>query len=113
MDEGLGPVQQMKINRKKADIVRQGLRAVNAPSQMGADETQVLAVGNEDLDLETTEMIEFGYAAVEKRVSVPDLHATILHLLGMDHHALTYSRNGLDERLTGVYESRIVDEILA
>jgi hypothetical protein len=56
---------------------------------------------------------EFGYAAVENRVSVPDLHATILHLLGMDHKRLTFSRNGLDERLTSVNEPRIVDEILA
>jgi len=56
---------------------------------------------------------EFGYAAVESRVSVPDLHATILHLLGMDHHRLTFSRNGLDERLTGVYEPRIISEIVA
>jgi hypothetical protein len=56
---------------------------------------------------------EFGYAAVEDRVSVPDLHATILHLLGLDHHQLTFPRNGLEERLTGVYEPRIVNEILA
>ena len=35
--------RELKINRKKADIIRQGLRAVNAPSQMGADDTQVLA----------------------------------------------------------------------
>jgi hypothetical protein len=55
---------------------------------------------------------DFGYAAVENRVSVPDLHATILHLLGLDHHQLTYARNGLEERLTGVYEPRIVKEIL-
>lgn len=55
---------------------------------------------------------EFGYAAVEDRVSVPDLHATILHLLGMDHAQLTFSRNGLDERLTGVYEPRVVSEIV-
>ena len=52
-------------------------------------------------------------SAVENRVSVPDLHATILHLLGMDHHRLTFPRNGLDERLTGVYEPRIVKEIVA
>jgi hypothetical protein len=56
---------------------------------------------------------EFGYAAVENRVSVPDLHATILHLLGTDHRELTFPRNGLDERLTGVYEPRIVKEIMA
>jgi hypothetical protein len=56
---------------------------------------------------------EFGYAAVENRVSVPDLHATILHLLGLQHEELTFPRNGLDERLTGVYEPRVVEEILA
>ena len=55
---------------------------------------------------------EFGYAAVEDRVSVPDLHATILHLLGLNHKRLTYPRNGLEERLTGVYEPRVVNEIL-
>ena len=56
---------------------------------------------------------EFGYAAVENRVSVPDLHATLLHLLGINHKDLIYNRNGLDERLTGVYEPRVVNEILA
>ena len=56
---------------------------------------------------------EFGYAAVENRVSVPDLHATILHLLGIDHERSTFSRNGLNERLTGVYEPRIIEEIVA
>src|SRR6185295_8013764 len=39
---------------------------------------------------------EFGYAAVEKRVSVPDLHATLLHLLGLDHKRLIFRRNGLE-----------------
>ena len=56
---------------------------------------------------------EFGYAAVEDRVSVPDLHATILYLLGLHHEELTFPRNGLNERLTGVYEPRVVEEILA
>jgi hypothetical protein len=56
---------------------------------------------------------EFGYAAVENRVSVPELHATILYLLGIDNEQSTYSRNGLDERLTSVYEPRVVKEIVA
>jgi hypothetical protein len=43
---------------------------------------------------------------------VPDLHATILQLLGLNHKQLTYPRNGLEERLTGVYEPRVVNEIL-
>ena len=45
---------------------------------------------------------EFGYAAVESPVSVPDLHATILHLFGLDHTKLTYRFNGRDYRLTDV-----------
>jgi uncharacterized protein (DUF1501 family) len=45
---------------------------------------------------------EFGYAAVENKVSVPDLHATILHQLGLDHEQLTYRFTGRDYRLTDV-----------
>jgi hypothetical protein len=45
---------------------------------------------------------DFGYAAVEKRVSVPDLHATILNQLGLDHEELTYRHLGRDYRLTDV-----------
>ena len=43
---------------------------------------------------------EFGLRAVEDKVHVHDLHATILHLLGFDHRKLTYPHNGRDERLT-------------
>jgi hypothetical protein len=46
---------------------------------------------------------EFGYAAVENRVHVHDLHATILHLMGMDHTLLTYFHGGRDHRLTDVH----------
>jgi hypothetical protein len=45
---------------------------------------------------------EFGYKAVDHRVGVNDLHATILHLLGIDHERLTYRFNGRDYRLTDV-----------
>ena len=45
---------------------------------------------------------EFGYHAVENPVSVPDLHATILHLLGLDHQRLTFRFQGRDYRLTDV-----------
>ena len=45
---------------------------------------------------------EFGYKAVDNRVHVNDLHATILHLLGLDHEKLTYRFNGRDFRLTDV-----------
>ena len=56
---------------------------------------------------------EFGYAAVQDRVSVPDFHATVLHLLGLDFEQLSFDRNGLDERLTGVHEPQVVHGILA
>ena len=56
---------------------------------------------------------ELGLAAVEDRVSVPDWHATILHLLGLHHEKLFVEQNGLKERLTGVTPARVVKEILA
>jgi hypothetical protein len=55
---------------------------------------------------------EFGYAAVENRVSVPDLHATMLHLLGFDHEQLTYRFQGRDFRLT-VVSGEVVKAVLA
>lgn len=56
---------------------------------------------------------ELGYAAVENVVHVRDLHATMLHLLGIDHQKLSYKYQGLDFRLTGVEPARVVREILA
>jgi hypothetical protein len=56
---------------------------------------------------------EFGYHAVENRVSVHDVHATILHLLGIDHQRFSVKFQGLDSRLTGVEPCRVVSEILA
>lgn len=55
---------------------------------------------------------ELGYHAVENRVMVADLHATMLHLLGLDHKRLTYHVHGRDERLTDVYDARILQPIL-
>ncbi len=55
---------------------------------------------------------EFGWDAVEKPVHVHDLHATILHLLGLDHEKLTYRHTGRDYRLTDVY-GNVVKAILA
>jgi Protein of unknown function (DUF1501) len=46
---------------------------------------------------------EFGYFAVENRVNIYDLHATLLHLLGIDHKQLTFRHNGRDFRLTDVH----------
>jgi hypothetical protein len=49
---------------------------------------------------------------VEKPVHVHDLHATILHLMGMDHEALTYFHAGRDWRLTDVH-GQVLSELLA
>jgi hypothetical protein len=55
---------------------------------------------------------EFGYQAVEKVVDVHDFHATILHLLGLDHERLTYSHNGTSRRLTDVH-GHVIRDILS
>ena len=55
---------------------------------------------------------EFGFKSVENVVHVHDLHATILHLLGLDHELLTYFHGGRDLRLTDV-SGRIVKAALA
>jgi len=55
---------------------------------------------------------EFGWHAVENRVHLHDLHATILHLMGIDHEQLTYRYSGRDYRLTDVY-GKVVKDILA
>jgi hypothetical protein len=55
---------------------------------------------------------EFGWYAVEDKVHVHDLHATVLHLMGIDHERLTYRYSGRDYRLTDV-AGRVVREILA
>jgi hypothetical protein len=55
---------------------------------------------------------EFGWHAVENKVHVHDLHATILHLMGIDHEKLTYRYSGRDYRLTDVY-GRVINGILA
>jgi hypothetical protein len=56
---------------------------------------------------------EFGFGAVENAVHVHDLHATILHQLGLDHQRLSVKSQGLDFRLTGVDPARVVKDLLA
>ena len=55
---------------------------------------------------------EFGWHAVKDKVHVHDLHATILHLMGLDHERLTYRYGGRDYRLTDVF-GNVVKEVLA
>jgi hypothetical protein len=56
---------------------------------------------------------DFGFNATENRIHVRDLHATVLHLLGLDHQRLTFKFQGLDAKLTGVEPARVVKELLA
>jgi hypothetical protein len=54
---------------------------------------------------------EFGLRAVKDRISVNDFHATILHLIGLDHEKVTFLHSGRDERLTDV-AGRVVDKVM-
>jgi hypothetical protein len=55
---------------------------------------------------------DFGWHAVDKKVHVHDLHATLLHQMGLDHEKLTYRHAGRDYRLTDV-SGTVVQDILA
>jgi hypothetical protein len=55
---------------------------------------------------------ELGFRAVEERCHVSDLHATILHLMGLDHTRLTYFYSGMNQRLTGV-RGNVIRKVLA
>ena len=55
---------------------------------------------------------EFGYYVAENKVTMPDFHATILHLLGLDHERLTFRHAGRDFRLTDV-SGDVVRPVLA
>ena len=55
---------------------------------------------------------DFGYRAIANRTQTADLHATMLHLLGLDHERLTFAHNSRDERLTDVYKARVVTQLL-
>ncbi len=55
---------------------------------------------------------EIGWKATENPVTWPDLHATILHLLGLDHQRLTFYHNGIDRRLTNVH-GQVIQPLLA
>jgi len=56
---------------------------------------------------------ELGHAAVTDRHHIRDLHATILHLMGLDYRKLTYFYGGLDQKLTGVLPTQVIDGVIA
>jgi hypothetical protein len=55
---------------------------------------------------------DYGYQAVENAVHIHDWHATVLHLLGLDHEQLTYNYAGRSFRLTNVY-GHVVHDVIA
>ena len=55
---------------------------------------------------------ELGYNSVDNVVHIRDLHATMLHLMGIDHKKFTYQYQGLDTRLTGVEEAKVIKDII-
>jgi len=77
--------------------------------------TALLAGGGFKRGFTFGETDEVGYRAAVNRVSVSDLHATILHQLGLDHTTLSYSHSGRDETLTDVSltNARVVHEVFA
>ncbi len=75
--------------------------------------TYFLAGGGVKGGVSYGETDELGHEAVVDRHHIRDLHATILHLMGLDHHKLTYFYGGLDQKLTGVLEPQLIRGILA
>ncbi|HEU0119416.1 MAG TPA: DUF1501 domain-containing protein [Bryobacteraceae bacterium] len=73
--------------------------------------TMFMAGGGVKPGISHGETDEFGWNAVQGKVHIHDLHATMLHLLGIDHERLTYRYTGRDFRLTDVF-GRVVKEIL-
>ena len=55
---------------------------------------------------------EYGYFAIENKMEMYDLHATMLHLLGLDHERLTYRFSSRDMRLTDVH-GRVIHDLIA
>lgn len=56
---------------------------------------------------------EIGYRAAENRVSVHDFHATVLHLLGLNHRNLVFEREGRNERITDEFPARVLNDLIA
>jgi uncharacterized protein (DUF1501 family) len=75
--------------------------------------TTWLAGGGVKPGIEYGKTDDFCYNIVENPVHIRDLNATLLHCLGIDHRRLTFKYQGLDQRLTGAEEARVVNEILA
>jgi hypothetical protein len=72
-----------------------------------------MAGGGVKPGVEFGETDEFSYNIARDPVHVRDLHATILHLFGLDHNRLTFRFQGLDQKLTGVVPAKVIHGLLA
>ena len=75
--------------------------------------TYWLAGAGVNAGTEHGETDDLGHEAVVDRHHIRDLHATILHLMGLDHEALTYHYGGLDQKLTGVVPAEPIHQVIA
>ncbi len=98
------PLAQLKGDRNEADAGRDHNKRAMCGWMAGGGVKAGFTYGTTD---------ELGFASVENRVSISQWHATVLHLLGLDHEKLVFNRSGLNEKLTGVDEVHIVEDILA
>jgi hypothetical protein len=95
-----------------------GRQPVSQGNQGGRDHnpkgfTYWLAGGGAKGGTSYGETDELGHEAVVNRHHIRDLHATILHLMGLDHRKLTYFYGGLNQRLTGVVEAEVIKGLVA
>jgi hypothetical protein len=95
-----------------------GRQALSQGDQGGRDHnplgfTYWLAGGGSRGGTSYGETDELGHSAAVNRHHIRDLHATILHLMGLDHHKLTYFYGGLEQKLTGVVEADVIKGLVA
>lgn len=81
-------------------------------SQESEATQKLYGVGEERGGMVYGQTDEFGYYVAEHKATIPDFHATLLHLLGFDHTRLTYRHAGRDYRLTDVH-GEVVRPILS
>ena len=126
------PEKIRHVARRLVEAREGGLRVVATVSAMGDSTDALLELARQvspqpqprelDMLLSTGERIacalvamavhDFGHEAVTDPVSVHDFHATVLHLLGLDHEKLTYYHNGSQRRLTDVH-GHVIRGVLA
>ena len=115
MSCGIGVLLTVAAANHLAELKRQSheLTLKSRALQEGLQQQEGLRAGGKQGGLVHGASDELGYAAVERVCTVHDLHATMLHLLGIRHDAFSVKFQGLDAKLTGVEGARVIEEILA